>query len=52
MPIFSVKKLTQTIMKKQLIFLLAAITVIVFSCQKELSFEGSNQPAEVYKAMG
>lgn len=33
-------------MKKQLIFLLATVTVIVFSCQKELSFEGSNQPAQ------
>ena len=33
-------------MKKQLYVLLAAVSVLVFACQKELSFEGSNQPAE------
>jgi hypothetical protein len=33
-------------MKKQLIFWLAAVTLIFFACQKELSFEGSNSPAK------
>ncbi len=32
-------------MKKQLIWLLAAFSILVVSCQKELSFEGSNSPA-------
>ncbi len=33
-------------MKKHLVYWLAAIVVIAFGCQKELSFEGSNAPAQ------
>lgn len=33
-------------MKKLLLYWLAAVTIISFGCQKELSFEGSNTPAE------
>lgn len=33
-------------MKKYLLYWLAAVSVISFGCQKELSFEGSNTPAE------
>jgi hypothetical protein len=33
-------------MKKHLLYWLAAVTIISFGCQKELSFEGSNTPAE------
>lgn len=32
-------------MKKHLIWLLAAFSILIVSCQKELSFEGSNSPA-------
>lgn len=33
-------------MKKQLVLFLAAVLVIAFACQKELSFEGANTPAK------
>ncbi|HMK25103.1 MAG TPA: hypothetical protein VK483_03670, partial [Chitinophagaceae bacterium] len=33
-------------MKKHLIYWLAAISIMMVGCQKELSFEGSNTPAE------
>jgi hypothetical protein len=33
-------------MKKHLIYWLAAIVIIAIGCQKELSFEGSNSPAQ------
>jgi hypothetical protein len=33
-------------MKRQLILWLGAVTLVFFACQKELSFEGSNTPAE------
>ena len=33
-------------MKKHLVYWLAAVLVVGFGCQKELSFEGSNEPAK------
>jgi hypothetical protein len=33
-------------MKKQLIYWLAAVSILAVSCQKELSFEGSNSPSK------
>ncbi|MGH2552574.1 MAG: hypothetical protein ACRDEB_02590, partial [Chitinophagaceae bacterium] len=33
-------------MKKHLIYWLAAFVIVIVGCQKELSFEGSNTPAE------
>ena len=33
-------------MKKQLLYWLAAVLILSMGCQKELSFEGSNTPAE------